>query len=71
MSGELLLIFMVALLVFPPQKWPMLIRHLARITQQIKTLYADLQTCWHEGLAKIQLAENNEKANDADKNYTI
>jgi sec-independent protein translocase protein TatB len=66
MSGELLLILVVALLVFGPAKLPMLAKDLRRLFTKYQRLKQQIFTLWE---ADQQLAENNEKALTADKVY--
>lgn len=65
-NGELLLTLLVALLVFGPNKLPMLARDLGRFFAKIQKLKARI---WQEWDANQSLAENEAKALVADQHY--
>lgn len=69
MSAELLVIFIVALIVFGPEKLPMLARHLGLLVRQFNRLKAHAATLWQQQLNEYQLQENKRKAEEADKQY--
>lgn len=69
MSGELLLIVIVALIVFGPKKLPMLARHLGLLLRQVSQLKSKAATLWQEQLNELQLQENKRKAEEADRQY--
>lgn len=68
-SGELLLTFLIALLVFGPNKLPMLAGHLGKLFRLINRLKSQLNTLWQEQLNQQQLVENTRKAEQADALY--
>ena len=68
-SGELLLIMLVACIVFGPNKLPMLARHLGLAIRQINRLRAQLNQFWQEQVSEQQLLENQQKAEEADVLY--
>ena len=69
MALELLLICFVMLLVFPPQKWPMLIEHVTQAIKQFKKFKSAFYGFFDSQLAQIKLAENEEKARASDAVY--
>ena len=69
MTSELLLIFVVALLVFNPKKWPMVIKHATKVIQYIKHYQALAHDAWKTQTAEIKLTANEEKAKEADALY--
>lgn len=69
MSGELLLILIVALIVFGPSKLPMLATHLGLLVRKITRIKDQAYSFWHNQLKEIQLQENLRKAKEADKKY--
>jgi len=68
-SGELLLTFVVALIVFGPSKLPMLATHLGLLMQKINRLREQAATFWQQQLNEHQLQENQRKAEQADEHY--
>lgn len=70
MSGEILVILIVALIVFGPKKLPMLATHLGLLIRKIKQLKAQTAVLWQQQLNEMQLHENQRKAKEADKQYT-
>lgn len=68
-SGELLLIFIVALIVFGPSKLPMLATHLGQLMRKINQLKMQASSLWQQQLNEIQLQENNRKAEASDEQY--
>ena len=69
MSGELVLIFLVALIVFGPKKLPMLASHLGLLMGQITRWKYKINTLWEQQLKELELQENQRKADEADKHY--
>ncbi|MDR3442538.1 MAG: twin-arginine translocase TatA/TatE family subunit [Legionella sp.] len=69
MSGELLLICIVALIVFGPKKLPMLAQHLGLLLRQVNQLKSKAAALWQEQLNELQLQENKRKAEEADRQY--
>lgn len=69
MSGELLLIFIVALIVFGPTKLPMLATHLGLLVRKVNQLKTHMMNLWQQQLNEIQLQENKRKAEEADQHY--
>lgn len=66
MSGELLLTFLVALLVFGPNKLPMLAKDLGRLWSKYLSLKQQFLHSWE---AEQQLPDNIDKASIADEFY--
>lgn len=68
-SGELLVIFVVAIIVFGPGKLPMLAEHLGKLFRQIHLLKQRGNALWQAQLNEQQLLENQRKASKADASY--
>lgn len=68
-SGELLVIFLVAIIVFGPNKLPMLAEHLGKLFCYINQLKQQASTFWQTQLNEQQLRENTKKAEKADQSY--
>ncbi|WP_454781452.1 Sec-independent protein translocase subunit TatA/TatB [Legionella sp. WA2022007384] len=68
-SGELLVIFIVALIVFGPKKLPMLATHLGLLVRSLNKLKAQATVLWQQQLNALQLEENQRKAKEADEQY--
>lgn len=68
-GGELLLTLIVALLVFGPNKLPLLARHLGRIAQKFNQYRQKAEDIFHEQIAIEQLKENIKKAEKAEEEY--
>lgn len=68
-SGELILTLLVALLVFGPQKLPMLARHLAWLVKQLQAWQQQATALWQQVQLQQQLEANLEKARSADQQY--
>jgi sec-independent protein translocase protein TatB len=68
-SGELLLTFVIALLVFGPNKLPMLASHLGKLFHFLNRLRVQLHDFWQEQMKEQQLLENTRKAEQADALY--
>ncbi|WP_165474888.1 twin-arginine translocase TatA/TatE family subunit [Legionella sp. PL877] len=69
MSGELLLTLFVAIVVFGPNKLPMLAEHLGKLFRQFNKLKQQATTFWRNQLNEQQLQENTRKAEKADALY--
>lgn len=69
-SGELLLTFIVALIVFGPSKLPMLATHLGLLMRKINQFKEHATSFWQQQLNEIQLQENQRKAEIVDEEYS-
>lgn len=69
-SGELLLTLFVALIVFGPNKLPMLADHLGRLFRLLNRFRQQALNFWHNQMNEQQLIENTRKANEADVRYS-
>ncbi|HAU1296640.1 TPA: twin-arginine translocase TatA/TatE family subunit [Legionella pneumophila] len=67
--GELLLIFIVAIVVFGPAKLPMLATHLGQFMRKVNQLKEHTSSFWQQQLNEVQLHENQRKAEKADLHY--
>lgn len=68
-SGELLLILLVACVVFGPNKLPMLARHLGLALRQVNYFREQLNQFWQQQMSEQQLLHNQQKACEADALY--
>jgi sec-independent protein translocase protein TatB len=68
-SGELLLTFIVALIVFGPSKLPMLATHLGLLMRKVSQIKEQAASFWQQQLNEHQLKENQLKAEQGDKKY--
>lgn len=68
-SGQLLLTGLIALLVFGPDKLPMLARHAGLLIARLERYKQQATALWHLLLNEQQLQENTQKANEADVVY--
>ncbi len=68
-SGELLLTFVVALVVFGPSKLPMLATHLGMLMRKVNQFKEHAAAFWQQQLDEIKLEENKRKAEEIDKEY--
>lgn len=68
-SMELLVILVVALIVFGPNKLPMLAAHLGKLFRKAHHLKEQLQAFWETQIQEQQLLENQRKAEKADTHY--
>jgi len=64
-----LLILLVTLIVFGPQKLPMLASHLGLLMRRINKLKTTASIFWQQQLNEYQLEENKLKAQEADNHY--
>ena len=69
MTSELLLIALIALLVFHPKKWPMVIRHAGILINRLKSYQARLHAFWTAQWAEVTLLDHEKKAKEADAIY--
>ncbi|MBN9230323.1 MAG: preprotein translocase subunit TatB [Legionella sp. 40-6] len=69
MSLEILVILVVAILVFPPQKLPLLAKHMGYLLRQANRFKAHLHYWWEQQMHAAELEENQRKAEAADKHY--
>jgi sec-independent protein translocase protein TatB len=70
MSGELLVILLVAILVFGPNKLPMLAEHLGQLYKHFLKFKEQLEKFWQQQVNEQQLIQNQLKAKKADKLYS-
>ncbi|TAL60547.1 MAG: twin-arginine translocase TatA/TatE family subunit [Legionella sp.] len=68
-SSEFLLILVVAVIVFGPNKLPMLARHLGLAMRKVNQFKNQAQLLWEQQLNELQLQDNLRKAEEADKHY--
>lgn len=68
-TSELLLIFLVAIVVFGPNKLPMLASHLGKLVRSFTQLKQQATDFWQNQLNEQQLLENQRKAEKADAVY--
>jgi len=68
-TGELLLTLLVALLVFGPDKLPMLARHLGKLMNRLNHYKQQATTFWQAQLNEEQLQQNIRKAQQAESEY--
>ncbi|OGV42152.1 MAG: preprotein translocase subunit TatB [Legionellales bacterium RIFCSPHIGHO2_12_FULL_42_9] len=68
-SGELLVILLVACVVFGPNKLPMLARHLGLACRQLICFREQLNQFWQQQVSEQQLLHNQQKAEEADALY--
>lgn len=68
-SGELLLTLLVALVVFGPNKLPMLAEHLGKLFRHINHFKQQASAFWQAQLNEQQLRENTRKAEQVDALY--
>ncbi|WED42814.1 Sec-independent protein translocase subunit TatA/TatB [Legionella cardiaca] len=68
-SGELLLTLLVALIVFGPNKLPMLAEHLGKLFRHVNYFKQQAIAFWQAQLNEQQLKENTRKAEKADALY--
>ena len=67
--GELLVILVVSVVVFGPNKLPMVAKHLGMAVRQFNGWKFQWQTVWQNILLAQQLEENQQKANAVDDIY--
>ena len=68
-TGELLLTFIVAILVFGPKKLSMLAYHLGKLVSRFNQYKQQALVFWRQQLSEQQLQENIKKAEKADNHY--
>ena len=68
-SGEFLVILLVACVVFGPNKLPMLARHLGLAVRQLNRFREQLNQFWQQQVREQQLLHNQQKAEEADALY--
>ena len=68
-TGQLLLTMLVALLVFGPNKLPMLAHHLGRLIARLDHYKQQANSLWQAHLNEQSLQENQRKAREADALY--
>ncbi len=69
MSTEILLILIVALVVFGPNKLPMLAQHLGKLIKLFNSYKVKANLLLQQQLNEQQLKENLQKAKSADNTY--
>ncbi len=68
-TGQLLLTMLIALLVFGPNKLPMLANHLGRFIARLDHYKQQANSLWQIHLNEQLLQENQRKAREADAFY--
>ena len=68
-SGQLLLTVLIALLVFGPDKLPMLAQHAGRLLSRLERYKQQATALWQAQLNEQQLQENTRQAHAADAVY--
>lgn len=68
-SGQLLLTVLIGLVVFGPNKMPMLARHLGLLIAKLMRYKQQAIALWQSQLNEQQLQENTRKAQQADAVY--
>jgi sec-independent protein translocase protein TatB len=68
-SGELLVIVIVALVVFGPNKLPMLARHLGHLFGKFNQMKQQADNFWKTQRNEQQLRDNQLKAEQAEAKY--
>jgi TatA/E family protein of Tat protein translocase len=67
--AETLVILLVTLVVFGPEKLPELAKQLGKIAAKAKYLKDQLGQLWHQQQLQFELEDNTKKAEAADKKY--
>lgn len=67
--SEWLVILVVAVLVFTPDKLPMVAQHLGKLWKHLQFFKAQAGQFWQQQMNEYQLKENQKKAQDGDKLY--
>ncbi len=65
----MLLIVVVALVVLPPSKWPMVLYHLAKVIRTCQNIKETLYEFCKNHIQIYELEVNQERANQVDKIY--
>ena len=68
-SGELLLVLLVTLCVFRPNKFPMLAKDLAKFIHFCRKLAFQVQKSWKDEMNQYQLQINEKAAEQSDNLY--
>lgn len=68
--SELIVILIVALLVLPPAKWPMLLYHMAKLIRWINTTKETILDMCKTQIQEYELKQNQHHAEQADKHYS-
>tara|TARA_B110000879_G_C11089700_1_gene478406 strand:+ start:757 stop:975 length:219 start_codon:yes stop_codon:yes gene_type:complete len=66
---ETIVIFMVALIVFGPDKLPELAKHVGKLVAKGRHLKSQFDEQWQKQQRQFELDENLKKAEEADKKY--
>lgn len=69
--SELLLILLVALVVFGPNKLPMLAKHLGQLMAQYHRYQQRIRDIWPVLLKEHLLQENKNRAEKAERSYSL
>lgn len=67
--SELLLIIVVALIVLPPQKWQMVLYHLAKIIRWCQSLKETFYEFCKTHIQTYELETNQQRAKEVDARY--
>lgn len=67
--SELIVILVVALLVLPPSKWPMLLFHLAKLIRWVNQTKANLLEICKTQIQQYELEQHEQRAQKADQEY--
>ncbi len=67
--SELLLTVFVAVIVFGPDKLPMLAKHIGLAVKKLNRLKEQFSEFWQQQLNEAQLLENTQKAEKVDGDY--
>lgn len=70
-TGELLLILLVTIIVFGPNKLSMLAGHLGQLFRYINRCKDEIAKIWQTEQLDYQLKKNQQKALEADRQYKI
>lgn len=67
--SELIIILVVALLVLPPSKWPMLLFHLAKLIRWVNQTKENLFEICKTQIQQYELEQHEQRARKADQEY--